>query len=244
MPLIVVHRNFSLYNGIICVELDLSKPLQEVKMKLNLGQWIVIVISAVLVLAYIRGFYYNRQRAGKILAWLDEGLKQFGPVSSGEKLPGMATGGRMEVKRAAPPLKKLEAVYLLAPRENPLFLLFHLIQGRRDELILWITYQSKPEQDVEVARRGDRQFESRLKATDKKPLTVTDGPRGLVFASEQKKGGVLVGRVQSFLEKYSTVVYRLALRENKPHLFIRVNLRIMQLTSAPEFFSALRDLVS
>ena len=212
-------------------------------MDLNLGQWVVIVICAFLILGYIRGFYYNRQRAGQIFAWLKEGLETLGQVSAGDKLPGMASGGKLEVKRAAAPIKRVEAVYLLAPRENLLFWLFHLLQGKRDELILWITYQSKPEQDVEVARPGDRQFVSRLKDNDKKPLTVSDGPRGLQVASE-KKEGMLANKVQSLLEQYGSVVYRLALRDNKPHLFLRVNLRVMQIISAPEFFSALRELVN
>ena len=211
-------------------------------MELNLGQWVVIVICAFLILGYIRGFYYNRQQAGKVLAWLQEGLKIFGPVSAGEKLPGMATGGRLEVKRGAAPVRRAEAVYLLAPRENLFFWLFHRLQGKSDELILWITYQSKPEQEVEVARPGDRQFENRLKATDKSALSVSDGPRGLQIAIEQKNGGVLAGKVQALLEQYGSVVYRLALRDNKPHLFLRVNLRVMQLVPAPEFFSALLDL--
>lgn len=213
-------------------------------MELNLGQWVVIGVCAILILGYIRGFYYNRQRAGQVLAWLYEGLKTLGPVSAGDKLPGMASGGRLEVKRAVAPIKCVEAVYLLAPRENLLFWLFHLLQGKRDELILWVTYQSKPEQEVEVARPGDRQFGSRLKASDKKPLTVSEGPRGLLVASEQKKEGALTNRVQSLLEQYGAVVYRLALRDNKPHLFLRVNLRVMQLVSAPEFFLALRELVN
>jgi hypothetical protein len=213
-------------------------------MKLNLGQWVVIGICAILILGYVRGYYYNRQRAGQILAWLQEGLKTFGVVSAGEKLPGMATGGRLEVKRAAPPIRRVEAVYLLAPRENLLFWLFHLIQGRRDELIVWVTYLSKPEQEVEVARRGDRQFENRLKAADKKPLSVAVGPRGLSIASEGKKDGALAGKVQSFLERYGSTVYRLTLRDNKPHLFLRVNLRVMQSAPAAEFFSTLRDLAN
>lgn len=212
-------------------------------MDLNLGQWVVIGICAFLILGYIRGFYYNRQRARQIFAWLKEGLETLGPVSAGDKLPGMASGGKLEVKRAAAPIKRVEAVYLLAPRENLLFWLFHLLQGKRDELILWVTYQSKPEQDVEVARPGDRQFENRLKAPDKKPLTVADGPRGLRVASE-KRVGALVTKVQSLLEQYGSVVYRLALRDNKPHLFLRVNLRVMQIISAPEFFSALREMVN
>ena len=213
-------------------------------MQLNVGQWVVIVMCAFLILGYVRGFYYNRRRAVQVLAWLQEGLETFGSVSAGDKLPGMATGGRLEVKRAAPPVRRVEAVYLLAPRENLLFWLFHLLQGRRDELIVWVTYQTKPEQDVEVTRRRDRQFESRLKADGKKPLTVAEGPRGLLVASEQKKDGAPTDKVQSLLEQYGSMIYRLALRENKPHLFLRANLRIMQATSASEFFSALRDLTN
>ena len=211
-------------------------------MELNLGQWVVIIISAVLILGYIRGFYYNRQRAGQILSWLEGGLKVFGAASSGDKLPGMATGGRLEVKRAAPPLKRVEAVYMLAPRENPLFLLFHLLQGRRDELILWITCQSKPEQELEAARPGDRQLESRLKDTGKIPLAVSTGPHNLLVASQENQAGALPGEVQAFLERYGKHVYRLVLRGNKPHLFLRANLRIMEAVPAEEFFSDVREL--
>jgi hypothetical protein len=213
-------------------------------MELNLGQWVVVGLCAVLLFGYVRGYYYNRLHARKVLAWLHEGLKTIGTVSIGEKLPGMATGGRLEVRQAGAPFRRIEAVYLLAPRENLFFWLFHLLRGKHDELILWVTYQSKPEQDVEVALRGDRQFINRLKASDKKPLTVSDGPCGLLLASSQKKGGTLIGKVQSLLERYGSVVYRLALRDNKPHLFLRVNLRVMQSAPAVEFFSALRELAS
>lgn len=211
-------------------------------MQLNTGQWVVIIICAILILGYILGYYYNRQRAEKILAWLRQGLSTLGEVTIGEKLPGMATGGRLEVNQAVAPLKRVETVYLLAPRENLLFLLFHLLQGKRDELIVWINYQSKPEQSVEVSRRGDRQFDKRLKATDKPSLSILEGPQGLQFAAEDKPGGVLVGRVQSFLQRYPSAVIRLALRPEKPHLFLRTNLRQIQHGSAADFFATLSDL--
>jgi hypothetical protein len=210
-------------------------------MELNLGQWVVIGICAALILGYIRGFYYNRRRARQILEWLHEGLKTLGPVSVGEKLPGMATGGRLEVKRATPPLRQVEAVYLLSPRENPLFWLFHRLQGRQDELILWITYQSKPGQEIEVARRGDRQLASRLKDTERKELTVSEGPHRLRVAIEETGDRVLVGKVQPFLERYGSLIIRLAVRGNKPHVFLRTDLRIMQSGSAAEFLSALGE---
>ncbi|MBN2117031.1 MAG: hypothetical protein JW730_10685 [Anaerolineales bacterium] len=211
-------------------------------MELNLGQWVVIGICAVLILGYIRGFYYNRKHAGQILEWLYEGLKTLGPVSAGEKLPGMVTGGRLEVKRAAPPFRQVEAVYLLAPRENLLFWVFHRLQGKGDELILWLTFQSKPDEELEVARRGDQQLANRLKDTERKKLTVSDGPRGLQVAVEEQGDRVLAAKLRSFLERYGAVVIRLALRGNKPHIFLRAHLRIMRFGPAAEFLSELSEL--
>ena len=129
-------------------------------MQLNLGQWVVIGVCSVLILGYILGYFYNRQRAERIFKWLRDGLSSLGEVSLGAKLPGMATGGRLEVSQPAAPLKRVEVVYLLAPRENLIFMLFHTLQGRGDELIVWVNFQSKPEQSVEVARKGDRRMEA------------------------------------------------------------------------------------
>lgn len=213
-------------------------------MKLDIGQWIVIGICALLLLGYARGFYYNRRRASQIFAWLYEGLKTLGPVSVGEKLPGMASGGRLEVKPVSPPLKQVEAVYLLAPRENPLFWLFHRLQGRGDELILWVTFFSRPKQDVEIGRPGDRQLQSRLNDADKKKLNVSPGPHGLQIALEEKQGAPSDEKIHAFLARYGTGMSRLALRENKPHLFVRANLRLLQNGPAAEFLAALRDLAA
>ena len=211
-------------------------------MQLNTGQWVVFVIAAVLILGYILGYYTNRQRAEKVFKWLKEGLATLGEVSLGQKLPGMATGGRLEVNQASAPLKRVEAVYLMAPRENLLFLIFHLIQGKGDELIVWVNYQSKPQQCVEVARRGDRQFEKRLHDKEKPALSMLESSHGLQVAAEGKPGSVLMGKVQSFLNRYPSSVIRLALRPEKPHLYLRVNLRQVQRVSAAEFFSGLVDL--
>jgi len=212
-------------------------------MQLNTGQWVVIIIAGVLIFGYILGYYSNRQRAEKIFAWLKAGLSTLGEVTMGAKLPGMATGGRLEVNQAAPPLKRVEAVYLLAPRDNLLFWIFHLLQGKADELIIWVTYQSKPEQCVEIARKGDRQFDQRLKATDKPVLTMMENSQGLQVAAEGKPGSALIGKVQSFLQSHPSSVIRFALRSEKPHLFLRLNLRQMQRSSAADLFTELSHLV-
>lgn len=211
-------------------------------MQLNTGQWVVIILAGILILSYILGYYYNRQRAENIYKWLKGGLSSLGEVTLGDKLPGMATGGRLEVNQASAPFKRLEAVYLLAPRENPLFLIFHLLRRRGDELIVWVTYQSKPDQSIEVARRGDQQFEKRLKAIDKPTLSLLESSHGLQMAVEDKSGSGLIASVQTLLTNYPSSVIRLVLRPDKPHLYLRTNLRIMHRTSAADFFASLKGL--
>lgn len=216
--------------------------IQEAVMSLNTGQWVAVIVASILILGYIAGYYSNRQRAVKIFAWLKEGLETLGTVTMGDKLPGMASGGRLEVNQPAPPLKIVEAIYLMAPRENLIFFLFSLLQGRSDELIVWITYQSRPEQSVEVARRGNRQFETRLRDASKPALTMQQTDGRLQMAAEDKVGSTISAKVQAFLNHYPSRVVRLAIRPEKPHLFLRINLRIMQQVSAGELFSELKGL--
>jgi hypothetical protein len=211
-------------------------------MNLNTGQWVVIIVCSVLILGYILGYLYNRQRAEQIFKWLKLGLSTLGEVSLGEKLPGMATGGRLEVSQASAPIKKVEAVYLLAPRENILFWIFHMLQGRSDELVVWVNYQSRPEQSVEVARKGDRQFARRLIDKERPALTMAEEIQGLQIATEAKSGSLLFGKVQAFLSNHGSSVIRLAVRPEKPNLYLRLNLRLMRRLTATELFSTLKDL--
>ncbi len=212
-------------------------------MGLNTGQWAILIACGVLLLGYIFGYYYNRQKAVGIYAWLHQGLATLGTVTRGEKIPGMATGGRLEVNQPTPPLKSVETVYLMAPRENLLFWLFSILQRRGDELIVWITYQAKPEQSVEVARRGNRQFEKRMRDREKPALSIRESQGRLQVAAEEKPGAREVDRVRSLMRQYPSSVVRLALRPEKPHLFLRINLRIMQHVKAEELFNVLKQLV-
>jgi hypothetical protein len=211
-------------------------------MQLNTGQWVVIIFAGILIFSFILGYYYNRQRAETIFKWLKQGLSTLGEVSLGDKLPGMATGGRLEVNQASAPFKRVEAVYLLAPRENPLFMVFHLLQRRGDELIIWINYQAKPEQSIEVARRGDPQFAKRLRDKEKPPLSIVEGIGALQLAVETVPGSTLFSNVQAFLSKYPSSVIRLAIRPDKPHLFLRITLKGVTKASAENLMVALKDL--
>lgn len=213
-------------------------------MELNIGQWIVIIISAVLIIAYIRGFQYNRQQADKVARWLFEGLKEWGKITPGDRMPGMVTGGRLIIEQATAPMRKLEALYLFAPRENPLFWLFYRLQGKRDELIVWITYFTKPESEVLLTRQGDRQFASRLKAKDKPTLTKVDAPAGLQLAVENPTNPALPEALRSFIDAHANKILHLSLRTNKPHLFLRLDLHRVTAHNSIDFFKELSEINS
>jgi hypothetical protein len=215
---------------------------QEAVMELDLGQWIIISICAVLIGGYIYGYYYNRRKAENISVWLKAGLEKWGKVSAGKPLGGLSSGGRLYADQTAEPFQRIEAIFLLEPRENLIFWLFHRLQGRRDELVLKISLRAAPEQEVEAARRGDREFASRLAKASKKPFKKADSPQGFEMAYRSGKGTRAVESIRAFLEQYDRAIFRLTLRRESPHLFLRTYLPLIQAESAEKFFSALSDL--
>lgn len=187
-------------------------------MELTLAQWLVIGICTVLILGYILGYYYNRQQAGRILAWLRSGLEKWGSVSVGEKLPGMITGGQLIVKKASEPFQRIEAVYLLAPRENLFFWLFHRLQGRGDELVLKIILPKAPKARMEAKRSWRSDFLYHGQCAEEK--------------------------LAAFLARHGRAVFHLALRREAPHLFVRVYLPALMADSAGAFIASLSELIA
>jgi hypothetical protein len=55
---------------------------------------------------------------------------------------------------------------------------------------------------------------------------------------------MLADKVQSFIQRYRSFTARLALRPEKPHLYLRAVLRLMQHITSIELFTALKELVS
>jgi len=186
-------------------------------MKLSLEQWLVIGFCAVLLIGYIAGYYYNRQQAGKIHGWLRSNLEKWGTVALGEKLPGMVTGGRLLVQNSSKPFRQIEAVYLLAPRENLIFWFVHLLQGRGDELVLRIHLPNVPKQAMEVKRNWRSKFVYHGEGTE-----------------EQWK---------AFLAKHGQAFIHMAFRREAPHFFVRARLPLLMSDSSWTFLASLAELV-
>lgn len=187
-------------------------------MEISLAQWLVILICAVLIIGYIAGNYYSRQRAEQILAWLHSGLEKWGTVSAGEKLPGMVSGGQLIVQKASEPFLRIEASYRLAPRENPLFWLFHRLQGRNDELLLKINLPKPPKTEMTL-NRGDIS--------------------NIIYCGKGTEN-----QRDAFVVRYGKSLFHLAIRRKAPHLIVRVHLPALMSDNAETFFNALGELMT
>ena len=210
-------------------------------MQLDAGQWVVIGVCAVLIVGYAGGYYYNRRLAEQVLDWLKRGLGQWGQVTPGERLGGLATGGRLSVNAASQPFQRIEAFFLLEPRENLIFWLFDRLRGRQDELILKITLRAAPGKEslIEAGRRRDRDLRQAIEK-EKSPI-LESAVHGLEIAHWGRKSQA-GERTRLFLEQYGQAVTRLSIRRQAPHLFLRARLKPLLMRPAEDFFSALRDL--
>jgi hypothetical protein len=68
-------------------------------------------------------------------------------------------------------------------------------------------------------------------------------PKPLQAAAEEVHGASLANKVQAFAARYKSSLVRLAIRPEKPHLFLRMNLRMLSSTTAEQLFAELKELV-
>lgn len=153
-----------------------------------------------------------------------------------------ATGGHLSVNAASEPFQRIEAVFLLEPRENLIFWLFGRLRGRQDELILKIKLHAAPgkESQIEAGRHRDRDFQQAVEK-EKSPI-LESAVRGLEIAHWGKKSQA-GDCARLFLEQYGRSVMRLSIRRQSPHVFLRARLKPLLNRPAEDFFSALHDLI-
>jgi hypothetical protein len=107
----------------------------------DLGQWIVIGLSALMAVWFFGASSYNRRREEDIFRWIYRGLKVFGqPEPLGQGSRARLSG--LEVSKASDPFRSIKVMYRLERRENPPLWIFEHLQGRRDELEVRAVYKS------------------------------------------------------------------------------------------------------
>jgi hypothetical protein len=210
---------------------------------MNVGQWIVILLSALMGGWYLIGAIINRKRGMATFSWMRAGLEKLGKLSEARWIGSSGSGARLVVGQAASPFQRVEVVFLLESREILPLWIFNHVRGKRDEMIIKANLRSAPSQELEAALSGARDFRSIIASQQKKPFELLPAPQGFALARRGPQDDQGLARLNDFLGHYTGAVWRISLQRKAPHLILRANLPSLQEKPAEVFFEEVRQLV-
>lgn len=202
---------------------------------LDLGQWIVIALSAFLLIWYFSANSSNRRRGISIYRWLYRCLETVGNVSIAEWIGSSNIGARLSVKKAAKPMRHVEARYLLEPREFLPYWFFSRLRGKRDEVVLQITLRTAPKANFEITNRKSEHL-------IKNPLAENQVPQGFQNTSTVPEDDHLRNVLDTFIGEYGPSVEKIIIRREAPHLTIHTRIKPLLLLPAESYLGTLLSL--
>lgn len=210
---------------------------------MDIGQLIVIILSAVLGVWYFIGAVVNRRRGMRVFNWLRPGMESIGKLSEARWIGSSGSGARLVVAQGQAPFQRVEAIFLLESREILPLWIFNHLRGKRDEIIIKAGLRSAPTGELEAAREGDRDFQKVISSDLKKPYELVRGLAGYEMAKRGRQNNPSLEQLTTFLQANQPGVWRISLQRKAPHLIIRANLPDLQLHPAEDFFKSLSELV-
>lgn len=211
---------------------------------MDLGQWIVIGLSALLGIWFGVASIYNRRRGVSTYHWLREGLSSQGKISEAAWIGSSGSGARLVVGKADTPFRRIEVIFLLESREILPLWLFNRFRRKLDEMILKSDLRSMPSQEIEVARERDqaaRSLEEQAQTTGRERI---EAPEGFVITARGVKSGVFTERLNSFLVNYGQAIKRISVQRKSPQLMVQAELPSLRESEAELFFVALKETFS
>jgi len=199
---------------------------------LDIGQWIVIGLSAFLFVWYMLAGAANRKQGIAIFRWLRTGLSKLGEVSSAEWIGTSNMGARLAVKKALKPFRRVEAHYLLEPREFLPYWLVSRLRGKRDEVLVRVTLRIAPQGNLEIQRIPRRGLNT-------PPAAVRIHPGFQVVHLDLDDAG-LMAEVENFLAEFGPGIEKIVLRREAPQLEIQAKIKPLLRFSAESYFEAVQ----
>jgi len=196
---------------------------------LDLGQWIVIALSGFLFVWYLLVGSANRKRGIAAYRWLREGLESLGNISSAEWIGASNVGARFVVAKPAKPFRRVEAHYLLEPREFLPYWLFSLMRGKRDEVVIKIALRMTPSGNLEIRRAG---------GWKRPPVKDSVHPDFQVVGADLEDAA-LMAKVKAFLDENGPTVKAINLQGQVPHIELHVRLNPLMRSSPEAYFNNL-----
>ena len=202
---------------------------------LDLGQWVVIALSAFLFLWYFAANTLNRQRGIATYRWLHRSLDSVGKVSIAEWIGSSNMGARLVVKKAAKPFGRVEARYLLEPREFLPYWLFSRLKGKRDQVVIQVTLRYALKANFEI---NEREIEHQAN----KPPAGDQVLQGSQNAHTDPEEAHLRTVLETFLSEYGSTTEKIIVRREAPHLTIHARIKPLLHSPAESYFKTLLTL--
>jgi hypothetical protein len=198
---------------------------------LDLGQWIVIGLSGFLFIWYILANSANRNRGIATYRWLRRGMESLGKISSAEWVGASNVGVRLVMAKPAKPFRRMEAHYMLEPREFLPYWLFSYLRGKRDEVVIKIALRMTPSGSLEIRRAAGR---SKLPAKDQIHPDFQVAQADLDDAQ-------LMAKVEAFLGKNAPTIKKITLQHQVPHIELHARLQPLLRVPPETYFQEILD---
>lgn len=202
-----------------------------------------LVLAVIVVMGWFAfGVIYNLRRGDALIRWMQSGLPRIGERTTFRWLG--TSVAELVIARARGPVRRLETLVVLSPRDIPWLWLLSGMQGRRDTLIFRAQLSVPPPMDLELAdprswtgrmalqQAAQRGWESRAY----RDLQLMAPPGLLNLASST------LDRLDPPSRKIASRYRRFGLRKSSPHLELHIAFPDRQNIDAAIFFDAFQGL--
>ena len=194
---------------------------------LDVGQWIIVALSAFLFLWYFFANTANRKQGIATYRWLRQALEIYGKVSKAEWIGASNMGARLMVEKAASPLQRVQAHYLLEPREFLPYWLASRLRGKRDRVVIRVELRIPPRSSLEI-RRISARHASTLPGDERIHQDFQ-----VVHADTESTN--MMASVEAYLASRGSIVERIVIQRQAPHLELHARLKPLVRSSAESY---------
>jgi len=198
---------------------------------LNLGQWVVIGLSAVMGIWFLAGIVINRRVGREACVLVASGFE--GYSSGAPSWLDLATVG-MAIKpaRHGLPVERMEAVVSLERRENLPLWLFQRAAGKRDALALRVIMAKKPDFEAHLLHAREYASINALTHEREPALQRRDTVDGFSLFVGGEPPAPALKVFEDLCARFKDSIVRLSLRPDNPNLLLHVRYPVEKATVA------------
>ena len=201
----------------------------------------VFTIVVILCLGWFAvGTQVNVRKGNDTLKWLQEGLGLIGQKTTLRWLGSSVV--ELKIQDPRPPLRQVEVLVVLEPRDVPFLWWFFRARGRRDLLIFRSHLRTSPRFELEALEPGSwsaRGILERVQGRDWTPIATA--PQSALLAYAQG-GGPAASAVVQLAVLHGPLPVRLFVHRDTPNLEAHWRLADLKGISSGSLFETLRNI--